>query len=218
MVVDGFDPNPERSHRSDEPIRPAVIRVPLLVVRAYRLLDIEALKSTLGQSQQRVVRPDERLDRHGLSNRSSRMQSLRTSSALPRQPSAPPDRMPTTRCHSTSQTSGRDLGTTKRQSCHYRRKPVPIEVRSPRLPPANFAAPVGDSAFSAHARPTPPEREVASSNLAGRAPRDPLAGASLTANVRTNCATRVPDLASPRRRSSVFKALRFDHDAIGSVN
>lgn len=50
MVVDDFDPNPERSHRSDEPIRPAVIRLPLLVIRAYRLLDIEALKSTLGDA------------------------------------------------------------------------------------------------------------------------------------------------------------------------
>jgi hypothetical protein len=61
---------------SDEPIRPAVVRLPLLVIRAYRLLDIEALKSALGQSQQRVVRPDERLDRQGVNDQSSTVPSL----------------------------------------------------------------------------------------------------------------------------------------------
>jgi hypothetical protein len=37
----------------------AVVGLPLVVTGAYRLLDIEALKSALGQTQQRVIGPGE---------------------------------------------------------------------------------------------------------------------------------------------------------------
>jgi hypothetical protein len=71
MVIDCFDPNSQRRHRSDEPVRPTIVDLPLVVIGAYRLLNIEAIESTLGQPQQTVISPDERLDRHGLNDRSS---------------------------------------------------------------------------------------------------------------------------------------------------
>lgn len=88
MVVDRFDPNSQRRHRSDEPVRPPIVGLPLVVIGAYRLLDIDTIESTLGQPQQSVIGPDERLDRHGLNDRSSTTLF----------PQALPDRMPGTRC------------------------------------------------------------------------------------------------------------------------
>jgi hypothetical protein len=51
MVVDGFDANSLLSHRLDQPIRLAVVGLPLLVIRAYGLLDIEALESWHSRAQ-----------------------------------------------------------------------------------------------------------------------------------------------------------------------
>jgi hypothetical protein len=47
MVVDRFDPNSQGSHRSDEPVRPTIVVLSLVVVGAYRLLNIEAIESAL---------------------------------------------------------------------------------------------------------------------------------------------------------------------------
>jgi hypothetical protein len=88
MVVDRFDPNSHRSHRPDEPVGSAVVGLALVVIRAYRLLDIAAIESALRQPQQSVIGPYERLDRHGLNDRSS-------ATLIPQ---ALPDRMPGTRC------------------------------------------------------------------------------------------------------------------------
>ncbi len=157
MVVDGFDPDPCRSHRLDEPVSPPVVRAPLVVIAAYRLLDIAAIESALRKPQKCVVRPDERLDRHSISHR-----SLTT-------PRAPTDRTLRARC----------LNRGARISMSRKGSPATIASNRPQRgvtgqsldPPAiarnpSYLGPIGTPG---RPRRSPPEREVVSSNLAGRA-------------------------------------------------
>src|ERR1700710_2820029 len=71
MVVDRFDPNPQRIYRAPQPVRLAVVGPPLLMVGAYRRLDIEVIESALEQPQQCVIGPYELLDRNDPNSTSS---------------------------------------------------------------------------------------------------------------------------------------------------